>query len=1380
MNKLNTRFALLLVGVLFILAAGTAVAHHFQTARIGQALLWQADKAEGEDHPDQAVKHLSRYLEFRPDDNEQRARLGKLLAEDRPGASPRSRERALFVLEQVLAREPARNDLRPLVVKLALGLKRWKVAEEHLQVLRKAAPEDGKVAALTAQWYEGQKQLTEAEQWYAKAAKFAPGDIDSYLRHAELLQRRLRKDKATARVKALDDVYDNLIANNPKSARAYLARYSYRYKAGAIADATQDLEQAAALAPNDVDVVLAVAAFAQNLKQYDKGRAELVRALKLYPNEVRLYEAIAWLEIQAGRRDVGLDYVRQVLKSARGEARRELLWSLANLLLDGGDVAEAEKAIAELRTVGVNPPVLSYLEARVLVCKTQWAAAARLLERARPQLEGSPQVTRQLDLFLARCYSELHEPAPQLAACQRVLAQDPDCAAARIGAASAQGALGRTADALAEYRQLTAHPAAPPAARLELARLLILHNLQTGDKDWQKVDKALREAAEANPDSVEVVLLRVEALAAQGQSDGALELLDEARRREPNRVEFRTMLAALLLRRGEPEKAVKLLDEAEAATGDGVLLRLARARYLATRPLVEAGPALTKLGAGLDQFSADDRARLLGGLAEVWLRLGDARQAEKIWTELAQQPRYQSDTALRLLLFDLALGHDDEPAMQRLTAELQRLEGQQGPLTRYALAARILWRASRGQKTDLDEARVHLDFVTAQKPAWAVAQLARAELEILKGNQDQAIAHFKKAGELGERGPRVVRKLVELLYQKQRYAEADEEIRRLHKQTLVAADLHRLAADLSLRNQDLTRAVELASEAVSADSKDYRDHLWLGQVLAVSGKEPARAEAELRKAVALAPQAPAAWVALVRYLVFTDQREAASKALAEAQAQLPAAKMHLATGQCQEALGDLDKAQAAYRAALEAQPEDTDVLRANAAFCLRYGKFQAASPLLEKLLARKSKLTEADAAWARHNLAIVTAANGDYPQFLKALAMVDMTVDKTGKAVETPNAGTGPEEVRARAHVLALQPQRPNRKKAIALLEKLRDNQALTPEDQLLLARLYNAEGNWPKTRALLSELVTKVNQTPLFLMAYADGLLAHKELAEANVIITKLEALETLNKVETGTYGSVQLRALWHEASGDAAKAVALITAHINRPNAPPDEFLLLVRHLAKQKRLDEALDVCEKALEKVPVAQVTTAAAVALRGNQPTDAQCQRVEGWLKAALAKQPGATVLKLHLADLQEIRGRYQDMETTYRGILQDEPQNVAALNNQAWLLAQSDNRAAEALPLINRAIELMGPRPELLDTRGLVQLKMGRADLAVGDLERVTAEAPTAARWFHLACAYRQAHNPEAARRAFRHARELGLQLTQLHPLERGHLGAVFEELGKE
>jgi len=240
------------------------------------------------------------------------------------------------------------------------------------------------------------------------------------------------------------------------------------------------------------------------------------------------------------------------------------------------------------------------------------------------------------------------------------------------------------------------------------------------------------------------------------------------------------------------------------------------------------------------------------------------------------------------------------------------------------------------------------------------------------------------------------------------------------------------------------------------------------------------------------------------------------------------------------------------------------------------------------------------------------------------------------------------------------------------------------------------------------------------------------------------------------------------------------LIQDYVNRPGATPDEFLLVVRFLEKQKRVDDALDVCEKALAKSPTEQVTTAAVVVLRSCGATAAQYDRVEGWLKAALAKDAKSIVLRLHLANVMEMRGRYPEVIAAYGVVLEHDPQNVAALNNRAWMMAQLGDRVGEALPLIHRAIELMGPRPDLLDTRAVVQMKLNRADLAIGDLERVTAEAPSATRWFHLACACKLAHRHEAALLAFRQARDLGLRLNQLHPLERDAWGPLFEELQKQ
>src|SRR5437016_4367874 len=106
MKQLNIK---LLVGVVLagaVLCGSVLIVHAFQTKRIAEALLWQAHHAEKQEQVGQAARLLSRYLELRPDDAQERAHLGQLLASAQLTTTPRSRQRALFVLEQALSRLP--------------------------------------------------------------------------------------------------------------------------------------------------------------------------------------------------------------------------------------------------------------------------------------------------------------------------------------------------------------------------------------------------------------------------------------------------------------------------------------------------------------------------------------------------------------------------------------------------------------------------------------------------------------------------------------------------------------------------------------------------------------------------------------------------------------------------------------------------------------------------------------------------------------------------------------------------------------------------------------------------------------------------------------------------------------------------------------------------------------------------------------------------------------------------------------------------------------------------------------------------------------------------------------------------------------------------
>src|SRR5262249_34988074 len=138
MRRLNGKLLFGLVSGSALLVALTFFVHWLQTGRIARALLAQADRAEQQGELADTARYLSRYLELEPDDIETRARYGRTIADERLAVTPRARARALFVLEQVLAKLPDRRELRLRLVRIALELQRRDLAREHLTFLTRA------------------------------------------------------------------------------------------------------------------------------------------------------------------------------------------------------------------------------------------------------------------------------------------------------------------------------------------------------------------------------------------------------------------------------------------------------------------------------------------------------------------------------------------------------------------------------------------------------------------------------------------------------------------------------------------------------------------------------------------------------------------------------------------------------------------------------------------------------------------------------------------------------------------------------------------------------------------------------------------------------------------------------------------------------------------------------------------------------------------------------------------------------------------------------------------------------------------------------------------------------------------------------------------
>jgi tetratricopeptide (TPR) repeat protein len=1347
-RRLNVRFLALIMGLGVLLGAGAYLVHRHQLERTARVLLREADGALAKGGNAQAAQALERYLAIRPRDLDALARYGLVL--DRLATNPRVRLQAFLTLEEVLRRDPRRNDLRRRLVDIAMSLGRYSEARTQLEILGKSTLQDRALDDLRGQCEEALGAYSAAATWYEKAIAHEPQRREVYLRLAALQRTRLQApDRA-------DRVLDALVAANPDSARALLDRAAYRRRFH-LPGAAADLQQARRQAPDDPDVLLEVARSARDSTEFQTARQVLQRGLALAPREPRFAAALAELEVADGHPDEAIAALRGGLERLSDQG--VLLWSLAELLAHRGDTIELPDLIQRLRAMGTAAGPVDYLDACLQYNRGDWAGARTRFERAQRALDSWPALKCQSDYLLGQCYGRLGDTDLQFAAFRRAATLDPSWVPARLALAGALAVQGKPDQAIEEYRVVL--PRAPEARPL-LVRLLIQRNLRlpAEQRTWDEIDLLIAEAARDVPDAIEPSLLRAEALVARDRSDDARNLLEATRDRHPGQVEPHLALARLLAQQRQWEPALAVLDAAGRQLGDRASLRLERARIEAARGGAKAAPIVEEQAHDLDRFESDERRMLLGGLAMECLQIGASEPARRLCRALAEQE--PSDLGVRLSLLDLALQAGDESESRRLRDDYRRIEGGDGPFQRYVEARHLIWRAGQGDKTAPRMARTILNTLASRRPDWLLIPLALAELDEIENDLEGAIKAYLRAIDLGERDPQVLRRAARLLLTRRRYAEADRLLRLLPESQLLVDNLLLTAANVAMKAADHPRALDLSRKAVAAHPADFRDHLSFGQALWVAGR-PGEAEAELRRAVALAGAVPDARVALISLLARTGRSHEAEAEIRAAERALPEEQRASVLAQCYAALGQLDRAQVLYQEVLAADPDNLAAQRSLAAVLLRQGALPEAEARLRALNDRKEQGPE-DAAWVRRTLAMVLTLEGSYPRVREALTLVDH--------------GDDPDDRRALARVLVALRSPAQARRAIQILEQLAEHEPLTDDDQFLLAQLYEADGAWLKARERWQGLLAAQPANTVYLAQFAELTRRHGRTDEAKLLADRLERLDPK------AFRTVEIKARVLADLGCGAEATALVKASAQGPEAvigaaalleelgqldeaealrrraveiatvpasQAEALLDLAEFLGRRDRTGEALDLCERAWKEgrpdaVAVARACVNVLAAARGDDPATG---RVACWLEQAVARdEPAAPAgLLASLAAVRELQGRYGEAESLYRTAIARDVRDAVPLNNLAWLIALKDGSGRAALGLINQAIERAGPEPELLDTRAVIYLTTGQSDRALADLDEAIAASPTASKYFHRAQAHlRAGHRVEALR----------------------------------
>lgn len=155
------------------------------------------------------------------------------------------------------------------------------------------------------------------------------------------------------------------------------------------------------------------------------------------------------------------------------------------------------------------------------------------------------------------------------------------------------------------------------------------------------------------------------------------------------------------------------------------------------------------------------------------------------------------------------------------------------------------------------------------------------------------------------------------------------------------------------------------------------------------------------------------------------------------------------------------------------------------------------------------------------------------------------------------------------------------------------------------------------------------------------------------------------------------------------------------------------------------------------------------------------------LDPLLASKSTELPARLELGFVEAKAGNYAKAIEHYRKVVDIQPQNVIALNNLAYLLADHTNEADEALKFAQKAKELAPDDVNVAGTIGWAYFKKGMYGLALQhmqaavDREGKTVTDGTAIRRYHLAMAYKMTGDREKAEQALRSALKLAPNLPE-------------------
>ncbi len=419
-------------------------------------------------------------------------------------------------------------------------------------------------------------------------------------------------------------------------------------------------------------------------------------------------------------------------------------------------------------------------------------------------------------------------------------------------------------------------------------------------------------------------------------------------------------------------------------------------------------------------------------------------------------------------------------------------------------------------------------------------------------------------------------------------------------------------------------------------------------------------------------------------------------------------------------------------------------------------------------------LSKNDLAGARAGFEQALVLDPAYLPALENLAQMDLAEKKPERARQRYEAALAKDKknVGLMTALAKLAFAQNNNAEAVRWLERATSERpdALTPA--LLLANLYQRSGEKEKSLKLAQALQTAHPNNPdtLALLAriqiangnYDAGLESYTRLAELQpasaAVQLSIAYAQVALKDKDGALASVKkalrLKEDWFEAQVLAATLLVesksypealAIAQTVQRQRADLPAGLTLEGDIwMAQHKPQEALQAYERAFKMSKLAPLAIKIHQALLLAGKTKEADLQAGQWLQ----QHPTDLSVQLYLASANLAEGRYKPAISLFEAVIRQDPKNVVALNNLAW--AYQHEKDERALATAERAYQLAGTSPGILDTLGWILLEKGDTARALPLLQKARALAPDATEiGYHLGLGLMKSGDKRAARTQF-------------------------------